>query len=120
VSHPSKRKGYRGEIRARDELRRVGLHELKLTGSVNYKDSAPDLVQLGTPEAQVDPLLIVATQADRRPFLYSLTAHDLYTLLRAARMELLDEVPVAVQVKKHKAFAIDTLYRRLEAATRWR
>jgi hypothetical protein len=118
VSHPSKKKGWVGEDNARAELRILGMTGIERTGSLNYQDAAPDLVQEGFRDAQERPVLIVATQADRRPMLYSLTAADLRVLLVAQQHGVLDQIPVAVQVKKHKRFALDTLHRALQEAVK--
>lgn len=109
---PPKAKGYRGEIKARDELRALGLHKIERTGSLNYKDSAPDLTQGG--DGDLKPVRIVATQDDRAPMLYTLSAEDLGFLMGwgvASR----DLIPVVVQVKKHKQTWIGGLYRKLVA-----
>ena len=47
MSHPSKVKGWRGEVNALDALIKLGFTGLARTGSVNYKEAAPDLVQWG-------------------------------------------------------------------------
>lgn len=112
MSSPSRKKGWVGEDRVRKELRDLGLTRIQRTGSLAYTRSAADLVQPGTGIVR-----IVATQADRKPMLYTLTARDLSLLVQSVRAETLDEVGVFVQVKKLKRTAISTLYDELARAT---
>lgn len=113
MSHPSKAKGYRGEIIARDVLRNF-FPTLERTGSVAYLKDAADLVARKELIGDVEPVRIVTTQDDRGPLLVTMSYADLEELMDGQ----VYNGPVVVQVKKHKRTWIGGLYAALKEATR--
>jgi hypothetical protein len=105
-----KEKGYRTEIKALRELQELGFERMTRTGSVNYKADAPDLVQEGKSGVT---LCIVATQDERSSVLYTMSRWDLMLFRRAVEARMLDEIPVAVQVKRRKKTWISGIYQAL-------
>lgn len=121
VSHASKVKGYRGEVNALVALTKLGFSGLSRTGSVNYTESAPDLVQWGRKNAgnqKTKPIRIVTTQDDYGPVLITMSAADLGDVLYHVQVGGdLRDLPVVCQCKKHKKTWIGRLWRELKEAS---
>ena len=118
MSHPSRKKGYAGEVKALETLVQLGFTKLARTGSVNYKDSAPDLVYWGA--KGIPPtykVRIVTTQDDYGPVLITMSAADFGDVLESYRAGSLADLPVVVQCKKRKTTTIGTLWKKLKEAT---
>lgn len=109
----SKEKGYELEAAALRKLSYI-FPGLRRTGSVNYKDAAPDLVQdgMGPP---VLPLIV--TRDARQEMLVTLSVDDLIALIQSERLDP-PYIQVAVQCKYRQATWVGTLYRALKRAGR--
>lgn len=117
MSHPSKTKGYRGEVEALQAVVDLGFTKAERTGSLAYTKAAADLVQPGASGGITfgpPPIRIIATKDDHQPLLFTLTAGDLERVRIAHDLSL---VPLVVQVKKRKTTWIGGLFRELKEAT---
>jgi len=106
----SKEKGYELERAVCSKLTLIW-PGLRRTGSVNYKEHAPDLVQDGEP-----PIVYAVVTRDRnQPILITLEMDQFITLVRS---HVPDAYKVAVQCKYRQNTWVGTLMRGLKKGAR--
>lgn len=119
MSHPSKVKGYRAEVRVADALRRMGVHAATRTGSVGQVPGGPDVVNAFADRLDAQPILVLALVTPREPIMFVLDERSMQRLLREVPAP--GVLPIYVQVKRRGRFAVTAWFNDLvDGVKRWR